>query len=79
MATSNYDSEYTGSKTSNKCKEVTHEKHGQGQQSNRIAEMINCSGALFIELPEHGDGSVKVFDHDGLRIGEITLAQAFEL
>ncbi len=48
-------------------------------QSNRIAEMINCSGALFIELPEHGDGSVKVFDHDGLRIGEITLTQAFKL
>lgn len=48
-------------------------------QSNKIAEMINCSGALFIELPEHGDGSVKVFDHDGFKIGEITLAQAFKL
>lgn len=48
-------------------------------QSNKIAEMINCSGALFIELPEHGAGPVKVFDHDGFKIGEITLAQAFKL
>lgn len=48
-------------------------------QSYKIAETINRSGALFIELPEHGDGSVKVFDHDGFKIGEITLAQAFKL
>lgn len=48
-------------------------------QSNKVAEIIGRSGALFIELPEHGDGPVKVFDHDGFKIGEITLAQVFEL
>ena len=48
-------------------------------QSNKVAEIIGHSGALFIELPEHGDGPVKVFDHDGVKIGEITIAQVFDL
>jgi len=48
-------------------------------QSAKVAGMINQAGALFIELPEDPSQPVKVFDHDGIRIGEITLAQAFRL
>jgi|GEM_PF-3266569 len=48
-------------------------------QSSKVAEVINRAGALFIELPEHPEQPVKVFDDEGVRIGEITLAQAFKL
>lgn len=48
-------------------------------QSGKVAEMINRAGALFIELPKRPEEPVKVFDHEGLKIGEITLAQAFKL
>jgi hypothetical protein len=34
-------------------------------QSARVAEIINRTGALFIELPEHPEGPVKVFDDEG--------------